>query len=94
VILADALLGAKGDLHRDVREAEVRVDLEGEPVEGDALRLDLLRLARATGALKSEADYDRYAYVTLTTGYPGEANAVLGEGIKAGVVDVAKSPFK
>jgi tetratricopeptide (TPR) repeat protein len=60
----------------------------------DATALDLLRLARATGALKSEADYDRYAYVTLTTGYPGEANAVLGEGIKAGVVDVAKSPFK
>ena len=60
----------------------------------DAATLDLLRLARAAGALKGEADYDRYAYVTVTTGYPGEAKAVLEEGIKAGVVDVAKSPFK
>ena len=60
----------------------------------DAATLDLLRLARAAGALKGEADYDRYAYAALIKGYPGEANAVLEEGIKAGAVDVSKSPFK
>jgi uncharacterized protein HemY len=60
----------------------------------DAGTLDLLRLARAAGALKGEADYDRYAYAALIKGYPGEAKAVLEEGIKAGAVDVAKSPFK
>ena len=60
----------------------------------DAGTLDLLRLARAAGALKGEADYDRYAYAALIKGYPGEAKAVLEEGIKAGAVDVNKSPFK
>jgi hypothetical protein len=60
----------------------------------DAETLDLLRLARAAGALKGEADYDRYAFAALTKGYPGEALAVLEEGIKAGAVDAAKSPFK
>ncbi len=56
--------------------------------------LDLLRLARAANALKGDADYDRYAYAALMKGYPGEANAVLEEGIKAGAVDPKKSPFK
>ena len=60
----------------------------------DAATLDLLRLARAAGALNGEADYDRYAYAALMKGYPGEAKTVLDEGIKAGVVDPNKSPFK
>jgi predicted Zn-dependent protease len=60
----------------------------------DATTLDLMRLARAAGALQGEADYDRYAYAALMKGYPGEALAVLNEGIKAGAVDVNKSPFK
>jgi Flp pilus assembly protein TadD len=60
----------------------------------DAATLDLLRLARAAGALNGEADYDRYAYAALMKGYPGEAKTVLEEGIKAGVVNPDKSPFK
>ncbi len=60
----------------------------------DAATLDLLRLARAAGALNGEADYDRYAYAALMKGYPGEAKTVLEEGIKAGVVNPEKSPFK
>lgn len=60
----------------------------------DAATLDLLRLARAAGALNGEADYDRYAYAALSKGYPGEAKTVLEEGIKAGVVNPNKSPFK
>jgi hypothetical protein len=60
----------------------------------DAATLDLLRLARAAGALNGEADYDRYAYAALMKGYPGEAKTVLDEGIKAGVVNPNKSPFK
>ena len=47
----------------------------------DATTLDLMRLARAAGALQGEADYDRYAYAALMKGYPGEALAVLNEGI-------------
>ena len=57
-------------------------------------QLDLLRLARATKSLNSEADYDRYAYAALTKGYPGEALSVLEEGIAAKTVDPAKDPFK
>ena len=60
----------------------------------DAATLDLLRLARAAGALNGEADYDRYAYAALMKGYPGEAKTVLEEGIKASVVNPDKSPFK
>lgn len=60
----------------------------------DAATLDLLRLARAAGALSGEADYDRYAYAALTKGYPGEAKTVLEEGIKAGAVNPNKTPFK
>jgi tetratricopeptide (TPR) repeat protein len=60
----------------------------------EATTLDLLRFSRAAGVLKSEADFDRYAYRALTTGYPGEAKAVLAEGVAAGVVDANKSPFK
>ena len=60
----------------------------------DATTLDLLRLARAAKALNGEADYDRYAYAALTKGYPGEAKAVLEEGIAAKAVDPNKSPFK
>jgi tetratricopeptide (TPR) repeat protein len=60
----------------------------------DATTLDLLRLARAANALNGEADYDRYAYAALTKGYPGEAKAVLEEGIAAKAIDPNKSPFK
>ena len=60
----------------------------------DATTLDLLRLARAAKALNGEGDYDRYAYAALTKGYPGEAKAVLEEGIAAKAVDPNKSPFK
>ena len=60
----------------------------------DATTLDLLRLARTAGAMNGEADYDRYAYAAITKGYPGEAKTVLQEGIKAGVVNASKSPFK
>lgn len=56
--------------------------------------LEVLRLARVVKVLKSASDYDRYAYRAITTGYPGEAKAVLAEGVAAGVVDPNKSPFK
>jgi len=56
--------------------------------------LEVLRLARVVKVLKSASDYDRYAYRAITTGFPGEAKAVLAEGVAAGVVDPGKSPFK
>ena len=56
--------------------------------------LDLFRLMRAAKAMKDDGDYDRYAYLALSKGYPGEAKLVLEEGVAAGVVDVSKTPFK
>ncbi|GAA4740344.1 hypothetical protein GCM10023264_01630 [Sphingomonas daechungensis] len=60
----------------------------------EAGTLDLYRLLRAVNAMKDESDYDRYAYLALMKGYPGEAKAVLEEGVAAKVVDLGKSPFK
>lgn len=60
----------------------------------DAATLDLFRLARAAKAMKDDGDYDRYAYLALSKGYPGEAKLVLEEGAAAGIVDLSKSPFK
>ena len=56
--------------------------------------LDLSRLMHAAKAMKDDGDYDRYAYLALTKGYPGEAKMVLEEGAAAGLVDLNKSPFK
>lgn len=60
----------------------------------EASTLDLYRLTRAAKAMKDDGDYDRYAYLALSKGYPGEAKLVLEEGVAAGVVDVSKTPFK
>lgn len=56
--------------------------------------LDLSRLMRAAKAMKDDGDYDRYAYLALSKGYPGEAKLVLEEGAAAGLVDLTKTPFK
>lgn len=60
----------------------------------ESATLDLFRLTRAAKAMKDDGDYDRYAYLALTKGFPGEAKLVLEEGAAAGVVDLNKSPFK
>jgi lipopolysaccharide biosynthesis regulator YciM len=60
----------------------------------EAATLDLFRLTRAAKAMKDDGDYDRYAYLALSKGYPGEAKLVLEEGAAAKLVDLSKSPFK
>jgi Flp pilus assembly protein TadD len=60
----------------------------------ESATLDLFRLVRAAKAMKDDGDYDRYAYLALSKGYPGEAKLVLEEGAAAGLVDLSKSPFK
>lgn len=61
---------------------------------GEEERLDLLRLAYATGSLNGAGDYERLAYLTLTRGFPAEAKAVLDQGVSSGVVDASKPPFR
>lgn len=56
--------------------------------------LDLYRLQRAAGALKSETDYYRYANAALTRGLPGEAKGVLEEGFTANAIDRNKPAFR
>ena len=48
--------------------------------------LDMLRLLRTAGALNGERDYMDYVLGTYLK-YPGEAKAVLDEGVQAGAVN-------
>jgi tetratricopeptide (TPR) repeat protein len=63
------------------REA-IRLYQIGSGLDNSAL-IDSMRLARAAGALQGEADYYNYTNVLVTKGFPGEAKAVLDEGIAA-----------
>lgn len=60
----------------------------------EATLLDLLRLERVVGALNSDSDYHKYAYLAVNKGYPGEAKAVLDEGFAAGKISRSTPLFK
>lgn len=60
---------------------------------GDA-NLDLMRLMRAAGALAGERNYFELAEAANQKGLPGEAKAVLEEGIAAKAIDGNKPVFK
>ena len=55
-----------------------------------ALALDIRRLMRATDALGGEREYLQFADLLGSAGLPGEAKAVLDEGVSRGVLDTAK----
>jgi tetratricopeptide (TPR) repeat protein len=52
----------------------------------DQGQLDILRLMRANNALAGERDYAEYAETASLRGYPGEAKAVIDEGIAKGAL--------
>lgn len=56
--------------------------------------VDLLRLARATGALEGPADVQPYAYAAIDELAPGEAQAVIEESIAAGHVSATDAHFR
>lgn len=60
----------------------------------DSMRLDILRLQRAAGALSSQGDFHDYAYLASKEGYPAEGKAVLEEGFAAGKIDRNTKLFK
>ena len=60
----------------------------------DAARLDTLRLARATGALSGDFDFQSYAAIAGQGASPGEARAVIDEAIAAKQIDPNKPEFK
>ncbi|WBO20997.1 tetratricopeptide repeat protein [Sphingomonas abietis] len=49
--------------------------------------LDALRLMRATKSLAGERDYYEYANTALNKGFPGEAKAVIDQGMSSNMVD-------
>ena len=59
-----------------------------------AATIDLLRLLRSAGALAGERDYETVAQALLDAGLPGEAKAVLDEGVAKKMIDPAKGSFK
>lgn len=59
----------------------------------DQATLDLMRLMRAAGALKGEADYYEYANSAYMKGFPGEAKAVIDEGIAIKALSPGKQAF-
>ena len=52
-----------------------------------ALALDIRRLMRAADALGGERDYLEFANLLGTAGLPGEAKAVLDDGVTRGMLD-------
>lgn len=62
------------------------------PKLDDQTELDFLRLQMATGSLAGERDYVEYADTALGRGYPGEASAVVAEGIRKNAL-VASKPL-
>ena len=64
----------------------------GNPTE--AMTLDMLRLARVTGALEGDNDFEVYMYQAGEGGTPGEAKAVLQEAIAANKIDPTRDSYK
>lgn len=56
----------------------------------ETVLLDVLRLARITGAMSGEGDYHRYGYLAVSGVTTGEAKAVIEEGIAAKQIDGSK----
>jgi tetratricopeptide (TPR) repeat protein len=49
--------------------------------------LDVMRLMRATNSLAGERDYYEYAQLANDKGFPGEAKAVIDEGVASNMVE-------
>ena len=58
------------------------------------MMLDTLRLARATGALDGEVDFNQYAYTAVDLKNAREAKLLLDEAAAAGKIDANKPLFK
>lgn len=59
-----------------------------------ALEIDLLRLMRHVDALSRTVEYQRMAQILNRSGEPGEAKAVLDEGMARGLLDAGTSPTR
>jgi len=60
----------------------------------EGFEIDLLRLMRHVGVLTQAAEYQRMAQLLRQSGEPVEAKAVLGDGIRRGLLDAGTSPTR
>lgn len=60
--------------------------LEAQATTDERLTLDVFRLRRHTGTLSEPADYLEAAQAALKAGFPGEAQRILREGRRSGVL--------
>lgn len=60
----------------------------------DQVNLDAMRLMRAAGALTGERDFVEYAETAAQRGLPGEAKAILDEGIAKNMLSSSKPYVK
>lgn len=58
---------------------------DSQALDGQAM-LDLFRLMRMTKSIKGERDFYEYAALANERGLPGEAKAVIDEGLAAGTI--------
>ena len=65
---------------------------DGGKLDGN-VSLDLYRLMRATKSLDGERDYFEYAALASERGLPGEAKAVIDEGMAAGKIPASSRPL-
>lgn len=59
-----------------------------------AFEIDFLRLMRHVGVLVRAAEFQRMAQLLNLSGAPGEAKAVLDEGVTRGLLDAGTSPTR
>lgn len=60
----------------------------------DQVNLDAMRLMRAAGALTGERDFVEYAETAAQRGLPGEAKAILDEGVAKNMLSSSKPYVK
>lgn len=74
-----------------VGEPERRAGTPAPAPTDPGLDLDIRRLQRAAGALAGERDYLEFAEALTRASLPGEAKAVLDEGVSRGALDPSEA---
>ena len=59
----------------------------------DAELIDILRFQRAAGVMPQAGDYAYLADQLLAQGFPGEAKAVMADGVAKGIVDASNTTY-
>ncbi|WP_343347383.1 tetratricopeptide repeat protein [Sphingomicrobium sp. XHP0239] len=77
----------------DANWREVVALLQDARQYSDAEVIDVLRFQRAVGVMPQAGDYAYLADQLLAQGFPGEAKAVMDDGVAKGIVDPSNSTY-